>query len=77
MKLKHVELLHQLGCAEEVGENQRILAERYSLRGYGNRLLSVYGKLAAADSARVDNLDGESLLDSFLEPERLALLRVD
>lgn len=64
-------------CEEDIKNNKRLLVEKYGLRGYGERLLSIYKKLASADKSGLDYLNGNILLDLFLEPERLTLLRVD
>ncbi len=61
-----------------IGENKKILATKYSLKGYGNQLLSIYNHLAVtAPRSSFGAMDGERLLDHFLAPERLYLLRVD
>jgi len=57
--------------------NREILGREYSLEGYGRRLLSLYDRVAASRVTGLDSLDGERLLDHFLAPERLNLLRVD
>ncbi|WP_448875290.1 glycosyltransferase [Desulfobulbus propionicus] len=63
--------------AQPLEENRRILQERYSLARYGERLESVYRQVAGAMVTPCDRLNGEVLLDRFLAPERLILLRVD
>lgn len=60
-----------------LAENQRILHSRYSLARYGERVEAVYRQVANATETAPGNLDGEILLDRFLAPERLSLLRVD
>lgn len=64
-------------CGGPLKTNQKILMERYSLRGYGQRLRSIYDRIVSSESTPLEALDGERLLDHFLAPERLTLLRVD
>lgn len=58
-------------------ENRRILHQRYSLGQYGDWLEAIYRQVAGAPTTACDQLNGEILLDRFLAPERLILLRVD
>lgn len=60
-----------------LADNQRLLASRYSLDRYGEAVEAVYRQVLAAGVTRLDALDGEALLDRFLAPERLCLLRID
>lgn len=60
-----------------LAENRRLLHEHYSLSCYGERLEAIYHQVADAMVSPCGQLDGEMLLDRFLAPERLALLRVD
>jgi glycosyltransferase involved in cell wall biosynthesis len=60
-----------------LNENRRILRQRYTLARYGERVETVYRQAANASVVTPGNLDGEALLDRFLAPERLSLLRVD
>jgi len=57
--------------------HNRILAERnYSIAGYGRRLERIYGALLEATvDPSLGAADGAVLLDHFLAPERLFLLR--
>ncbi len=65
-------------CQGPLEQNRKILLERYGLRGYAKRLCSVYDQIAgSATTPTLDALDGEELLNHFLAPERLTLLRVD
>lgn len=66
-----------LDFRENIVENRQVLADRYSLQGYGNRLMAAYRQLTDSTTSELDNLNGEILLDLFLAPERLMLLRVD
>ena len=60
-----------------LSENRRILRSRYTLDRYGEAVEAVYQQVANSAITVPDNLDGEVLLDRFLAPERLCLLRVD
>jgi glycosyltransferase involved in cell wall biosynthesis len=58
-------------------EHNRINAERdFSIAGYGHRLDSIYRSLLDASiDSKLSAADGSRLLDLFLAPERLFLLR--
>ena len=60
-----------------VGGNQNQLRTHHNLLQYGAALEQVYRQVAAAAVTALESLDGEVLLDRFLAPERLSLLRVD
>jgi len=62
--------------ADRIAHN-RTLAERdYSIAGYGRRLERIYGALVEATvDPTLGAADGSVLLDRFLAPERLFLLR--
>ena len=60
-----------------LAENKRLLRQQYSLGQYGERLEQIYRQIAGAGASACGQLDGEALLDWFLAPERLHLLRVD
>ena len=56
--------------------NRSVIGREYSLSGFGARLAATYAEVAAAvPSATFDAARGEVLLDHFLAPERLCLLR--
>jgi len=57
--------------------NHSILTNKYSLTGYGERLMHIYEQLAAGTVEPLSCLNADILLDHFLSPERLTLLRVD
>lgn len=62
--------------AELVARNRALVQRDYAVAAYGRRLEGVYlALLDAAVDARLDAADGAVLLDRFLEPERLFLLR--
>ncbi|MDD2463157.1 MAG: glycosyltransferase [Desulfobulbus sp.] len=63
--------------AGSLAENRRILREQYSLIQYGERLEQLYQQVVGGSESVCGQLDGEVLLDRFLAPERLHLLRVD
>ena len=66
-----------IACDQPLAENKKILQEKYSLHGYGERLHGVYQQAADSAETPLNALNGEKLLDHFLAPERLTLLRVD
>lgn len=65
-------VLHQPMAA-----NRALLRSRYHLAGYGAAVEQVYEHIVSSAATSLDSLDGERLLDCFLAPERLFLLRVD
>jgi glycosyltransferase involved in cell wall biosynthesis len=62
---------------EDLLHNKEILLKRYSLEGYGCRLIKTYKRVLACPASKLDYLNGNILLDLFLQPERLNLLKVD
>jgi glycosyltransferase involved in cell wall biosynthesis len=59
-----------------IDANADTIRAEYSLSGYGSRLASIYAEiLDEVPSARFGHADGDTLLDEFLAPERLTLLR--
>ncbi|WP_457571879.1 hypothetical protein [Desulfovulcanus sp.] len=60
-----------------ISTHQKILKEKYSLTHYGEQLEAIYHQVAASHVSRLSCLNGEKLLDLFLAPERLMLLKVD
>lgn len=66
-----------VSCDAPLEGNRKILRQRYSLAGYGAHLQKVYQHVVGSVSTPLDALDGEQLLNHFLAPERLTLLRVD
>ncbi len=60
-----------------LGENQNLLRCRYNLERYGAAVEQIYDQVVASVTTALDSIDGEVLLDRFLAPERLSLLRVD
>jgi hypothetical protein len=59
-----------------IAANRQVIADAYSVTGYGDRLMAIYAAVAvAAPSATCDAAHGDALLDAFLAPERLCLLR--
>jgi len=63
--------------AGSLAANRHLLHQQYSLRRYGELLERVYTQVAQSPAMPCGQLDGEVLLNRFLAPERLHLLRVD
>lgn len=61
----------------KVEDNRCLLRSRYNLARFGASVEQVYSRVASSAFTPLDCLDGEVLLDRFLAPERLSLLRVD
>jgi glycosyltransferase involved in cell wall biosynthesis len=85
-------LAHSPGQAVEIGpaalpnpqdlysmvENNRcLLRSQHNLTRYGVTVEQMYRRVTASATTPLDSLNGEVLLDRFLAPERLSLLRVD
>lgn len=60
-----------------IAGNCHSLETRYSLEGYGKILGKCYQEITASSVTSLEALNGDVLLDHFLAPERLTLLRVD
>ena len=60
-----------------IHSHQKTLKEKYSLQRYGEQLMAIYHQVAASPVSKLTCLNGEKLLDLFLAPERLMLLKVD
>jgi len=59
----------------EIAQRAKAVEDTYSLSSYGEKLAGVYETIAASSAGRVRHVDPEKLLDQFLAPERLNLLR--
>ncbi|HHC72887.1 MAG TPA: hypothetical protein ENK54_08305 [Thiotrichales bacterium] len=59
-----------------VEANRRAVAEGWDLQAYGRRLSALLEEVAASPSGPVEALEGTPVLDGFLDPSRLWLLRV-
>lgn len=74
----HPNSLPDLSTSEDIiAGNCHSLAARYSLEGYGRALEACYQQVTRSHTSSLEALNGEVLLDHFLAPERLSLLRVD
>jgi glycosyltransferase involved in cell wall biosynthesis len=62
--------------ARAIAYNRALVEERYSIAGYGRRLAEIYDALLSESaSASLGAANGDALLDRFLDPQRLWLLR--
>lgn len=61
--------------AKRIEHNRRAVMDNFGLDAYGRRLIKLYHQVLDAPVEPVGTLDGEVLLDGFLAPERLFLLR--
>lgn len=61
--------------AERIAKNRAAIAAHLNLSRYGDRLLEVYRQLAEANPSTPTAASGDTLLDAFLAPERLFLLK--
>ncbi len=58
-----------------IPHNREIIEAHFSLKRYGERLRTLYKRVAGASKSPVSSLRAESLLDIFLAPERFSLLK--
>lgn len=59
-----------------IHSNRRVAERDYSIEGYARRLLQIYERMSASKlTSHVDHANGTKLLDRFLDPQRLFLLR--
>ena len=56
-------------------DNREAILKHFGLKRYGHHLRSVYEQIIACATEPLEAIPGESLLDQFLAPERLYLLR--
>lgn len=67
----------QAGLTAVMANNRALLRSRHNLTQYGAVVEHIYRQVAASPVTSIDSLNGSVLLDRFLAPERLSLLRVD
>ena len=65
----------QIPNKETLSSNRIAVKQEFSQTAYGDRLYSIYQKILSADSAEITFADGKVLLNQFLSPKRLNLLR--
>ena len=64
------------GASALIQANRRTVLTEFSLERYGKRLMRVYESVAASGAETPGALSARVLLDRFLAPERVSLLRV-
>jgi glycosyltransferase involved in cell wall biosynthesis len=55
--------------------NRNVAEQNYSKEAYGTRLMNLYRELASVTPSTVSAIPAENLLDQFLKPSRMNLLR--
>ena len=60
-----------------LAENKNAVQENFSLNSYREKLFKIYLELCNTKHSKVEFVDGNNLLKSFLKPERLNLLRTN
>jgi hypothetical protein len=61
---------------EIIDRNRQAVTEQFSLSSYAERTLNIYQELLATDNgAQCQFANGQLLLDQYLSPNRLNLLR--
>ena len=58
-----------------IRHNQAAVTENFSLSAYGSRVFQIYRNLLESQTEKVTFANSEKMLDQFLSPERLNLLR--
>jgi hypothetical protein len=61
--------------SERIAENRAAILANFGLEQYGSRLLAIYRQIMDSTVEPLDSLSGEAVLDQFLAPERVYLLR--
>ncbi|MGI9321387.1 MAG: hypothetical protein ACR2O5_08240 [Thiogranum sp.] len=59
----------------KIGDNRAAILANFGLEQYGPRLLGIYQQIMDSPVEPLESLPGEAVLDQFLAPERLYLLR--
>lgn len=60
---------------EEIRRNQNSVRENFSASVYGIRVQQIYQKIIDSTQTTIEFADGQKMLEQFLSPERLNLLR--
>ncbi len=60
---------------KQAAKNRRQTLQSFSLETYRKKLSALYRTTAASNAGAVESLDAAKLLDAFLDPKRLSLLR--
>ena len=61
--------------SQTIEQNQTAVKEKFSLSAYGSKVQEIYRAILESPPQKVQFADGEKMLDQFLSPERLNLLR--
>ncbi len=61
---------------ELIISNRNVIRSNYSLENYSEKIVDVYLKISESEPDTLYNLDGIKLIERFLAPERLSLLRM-
>ncbi len=56
--------------------NRRLVREHFSIENYARRVMNLYGRLRETETERPEALNGKKLLENFLSPHRLSMLRM-
>ncbi len=62
---------------EVIENNRRVIKEYFSLESYGKNIIRTYSDIKEHQPRPVTALDGIRLLENFLSPERLTMLRMN
>lgn len=60
---------------DKIRKNRAAILANFGLEQYGRRLMDIYGQIMHSPVEPLESLVGEAVLDQFLAPERLYLLR--
>jgi hypothetical protein len=77
--LKDIRDQVQIDCTNDqlITENKKAVREKFSLKSYTDKLENIYLNLVNAPKSKIIFADGKLLLQYFLRPERLNLLRTN
>jgi glycosyltransferase involved in cell wall biosynthesis len=69
------DVLNQRASASRLKKQQNAIEKHLNLEAYGERLKNIYTRMLAAKACPPNALQADAILDAFLSPERLFLLR--
>ena len=77
--LKDIRDQVQINCTNDllIPENKQAVREKFSLDSYTDKLKNIYFNLVNSPKSKIAFADGNLLLEFFLRPERLNLLRTN
>ena len=75
-RIRELSATRDVSAGSTAENNRAVIESRYGLVSYGDRLISTYRSMIRSPVGTCSQLDATTVLDAFLKPERLSLLRV-